>query len=106
LESNAGQILKRVLIGNRGKSLTVDEIIELSKKEEYSHGHHYYSRKGITEAFVHTRLVIFNNLHADLENDMMFGLVTKIEWVDGEAHTIHISNLSEETRTNYPEVTS
>ena len=61
METKSGQILRRVLIGNRGKRLTVDEIIELSKLEEYSQGHHYFSKKGISEAFVCTRMVIFNN---------------------------------------------
>ena len=98
METNAGQILKRVLIGNRGKCLTVDEIIELSKKEEYSHGHHYYSKHGITEAFIHTRLLIFNNLLCELVMDMMFGLVIEIEWVDGDVRNVHISERRDEKK--------
>jgi hypothetical protein len=106
METKAGQILKQVLIGNRGKSLTVDEILELSKNEKYSQGHHLYSKTGITEAFVRTRLAIYHNLQADLINDLMFGLVTEIEWTDGQAKTVHISETPKIRKTNYPELTS
>jgi hypothetical protein len=78
------KILKRILESNKGVKLTVDQIIELSKKEEYHKGHHYYSKHGISEAFVRTRISIFANKFEELYDDFLFPLVKEVEIEDRE----------------------
>jgi len=92
-------ILERVLRGNRGRKLTVEDIIELSKKDEYSHSHHYYSKNGITEAFVYYRISNYCDMLKELYNDYLFKLIQEVEIEDGKITSIVISkNISVESQ--------
>ena len=78
----------RVLEDNRGKKLTVDDIIELSKKEEYSHGHHYFSVHGVSEAFIVNAIASFSEILDALFDDPLHKLIKGIILIDEEIYCI------------------
>jgi hypothetical protein len=66
----------------------VEEILNLSKNEEYTMGHPYFSEHGVSEAFVRTRISIYSQKWDAVYDDFLFDLVEKIETQDGYIKSI------------------
>lgn len=76
----AEKILLKILRDNKGETLTVDEIRELSKLDKYHDGKTRYSEIGISFAFIHNTIVNLDRQIAELLENEYFWLIKGYEF--------------------------
>ena len=79
-QTKAERILLKILRDNKGRTLTVDEIRELSKLEKYHDGKTRYSEIGISFAFIHNTIVNLNNQIFELLENEYLWLIKEYEF--------------------------
>jgi len=79
-QTKAERILLKILRDNKGRTLTVDEIRELSKLDKYHDGKTRYSQIGISTAFIHNTIVNLNNQIFELLCNEYFWLIKDYEF--------------------------